>query len=145
MLENVTVIFTDMRIMMGKLKKKTYEANMNIFNNKYGSYISEITGYVSGAQDKNKAADEVAEVFCTKVADEFMKGKKKMSASKMLDLNLFMIYYVFTAIELSKDANAKLINDTLRDKWNSVFGVKIDYTEYQEIYDSFNEKLFGLF
>lgn len=145
MLDGVGVMFDDMNIMMGKLKKKSYESNMNVFQNKYGHYIEEMIGYVGRAEDKEKAAGELSESFCKQISDLFVNSRGKVSGRKQIDINLFMIYYVFPAIRLVPNDNTKLICDCLCAKWNDTFKTSISYTEYSKIYESFNEKLFGLF
>ena len=57
-----------------------------------------------------------------------------------------MIYFVFPSIIELEDANSKVLCDAIRDEWrkrtdNPVF----DYTTYEDLHGSFQEKLFGIF
>ena len=62
------------------------------------------------------------------------------------DLNFFMIYYVFPAILLTEHDDAKLIADYLCSRWGEKFkNSKIQYTDYDSLYVSFREKIFGIF
>ena len=62
------------------------------------------------------------------------------------DLNFFMIYYVFPAILLTEHDDAKLIADHLCSRWGEKFkNSKIQYTDYDSLYVSFREKIFGIF
>lgn len=148
MLDNVTVIFEDMKDMMYKLgrhKKKSYENNMMEFRNKHGHYFIEMTKYVASAENKEMAATEIADCFCNQCAAQFKNEKGKVKARYQADINLFLIYYVFPAISLLLDDNGNLISDKLCEKWNETFNQKIGHADYQSIHDSFNEKLLGLF
>ena len=63
-----------------------------------------------------------------------------------MDLNFFMIYYVFPAILMTQNDNAKLMADTLCETWGKSFkDSKIGYTDYDTLYESFKEKIFGIF
>ena len=63
-----------------------------------------------------------------------------------MDLNFFMIYYVFPAILMTQYDDAKLMADTLCETWgNSFKGAKIGYTDYETLHESFKEKIFGIF
>lgn len=145
MLDGVINIFEDMNLMMGKLKKKSYENNMNKFRNDFGHYFDEMISYVSEATDKQQAAAEVAECFCNQAAEKFKNKRGKVPGRKQIDINLFMIFYVFPAIKLITHDDTTLICDTLCQKWNETFKSSISYSEYNKIYESFNEKLFGFF
>lgn len=145
MLENVVTLFEDMNLMMGRLKKKSYEHNMNVFREKYNFYFDEMVAYVENSEDKDNASKELAECFCGQIAAKFMNKRGKVPGRKQIDINLFMIYYVFPAIRMIPNDNTKLICDNLCAKWNETFKVSIAYTEYNKIYESFQEKLFGFF
>ena len=62
------------------------------------------------------------------------------------DINLFMIYYVFPAILLTGDEEADRLCTGMKEAWNARFSdTNISYTTYDKLYDSFNEKIFGMF
>lgn len=145
MLDNVAEIYTDMNIMMKKLKKKPYETNSESFRNQFNHYFKEMTDYVGAAEDKNAAAAEVGEVFSSKVKERFANKRGKVNIRTTIDLNMFTIYYVFPSILLLEDENSTIVCDNLRDKWNEAFGEHIDYTDYKTLHDSFREKIFGIF
>ena len=90
-------------------------------------------------------AKEISKVFIAAVKERFEK-KGKIKGYIQMDLNFFMIYYVFPAILMTQHEEAKLIADTLCEDWgNSFKDSKIGYTDYDTIYNSFKEKIFGLF
>ena len=60
MLQGIEGIFQDMQIMMKKLKKATYEKNMNAFLEENRHYFDEIALYVAGAEVMEKVAGEIA-------------------------------------------------------------------------------------
>ena len=145
MLENVASMFDDMEIMLKKLKKKTYESRMKEFRTQYNHYVEEMTQYVESADQKEAAAEEVADSFIHQVKSCF-EVKGKIKPRTQADMNFMMIYYVFPAILLTEHEDAKLIADTICSAWGQSFkDSKIGYTTYEHLYESFREKIFGIF
>jgi hypothetical protein len=144
MLENSAELFENRNIMMRKLKKNGYETFMQEFREKHGGVIDKMIASVGEAEDKQQAASEVGSAFAGAVYDAFAK-KGKVKGDVQADLNMFMIYYVFPAIQLTEDAQAITVCDGLKDAWNERFRERISYTTYDKLYDSFREKIFGIF
>ncbi len=143
---NYADMFDNRKQMMKKLKKKNYEANMNDFMGQYDSYLKQMTGHVEVAGDKKKAAQEIADIFVKDVEGRFGDKRGKVKGYVQIDLNFFMIYYVFPAILKTGHENCKMITDTLCTKWGSYFkDSKIGYTDYDTLYNAFREKRFGIF
>ncbi len=147
MLDHVETVFEEMKPMMKKLKKKTYETNMEEFLEKHGHYFYEMTDHVGNVDDKSAAADELARTFTEKVEKAYISPKKgRIEPVVQLDLNFFMIYYIFPAILKTEHEDARLVADHLRDEWNRRFkDSNIQYTDYDSLYASFREKIFGIF
>lgn len=147
MLDHVETIFDDMKPMMKKLKKASYKNNMELFLDRHGHYFREMTDVVGSAEDKDAAAAEVAAVFVDSVEKAFSSPKKgKIDGVIQLDLNFFMIYYVFPAILKTEHSDAVLIADSLRDEWGNRFAdSRIQYTDYDSLFAAFREKIFGIF
>ena len=145
MLEQVTGMFDNMKLMLKKVKKKSYEQNMKEFKHQYGICIDDMLVYIEKREDKEEAAKEISLEFCEKVKEKFsVKGKIK--GVVQMDLNMFMIYYMFPAILSSYRDHTKLFADILCETWGSVFkDSKISYADYDTIYNSFSEKIFGIF
>ena len=144
MLDHVETIFDNMTGMIRKLKKASYRKNMEIFQEKNGYFFREMVQYTEQSEDKETAAREIAERFTGAVWDGFSK-RGKMNSLTQMDLNLFMIYYVFPAILLTEDEDAVLIADRIRDTWAAKFkDSNIQYVDYDKIYESFQVKLFGI-
>ena len=141
MLDHIETIFDEMKPMMKKLKKKNYKENMDGFLNRHGHYFYEMTALTAGADDKEKKAEEIASLFADSVEKKFTSPKKVIQ----LDLNFFMIYYVFPAILLTEHEDARLIADRIRDEWSRRFkDSDIQYSDYDTIYAAFREKIFGI-
>ena len=146
MLDNIVVIFDDMKNMMRHLKKKSYERNMEQFLKKHGHYIKEMTDYVEAAPDKKGAACEMGKVLAEAVKEAYKQGAKdKVPTYVQADLNFFMIYFVFPAILKTEYEERKLIADSICEEWNACFKCNIGYTDYDALYASFREKIFGIF
>lgn len=144
MLDRVETMFDHMRPMLKKVKKKQYEENMKAFRQEYGHYFFEMTDYMK-IDEKEIMAQEIAKVFVTSVKEKFEK-KGKIRGYVQMDLNFFMIYYVFPAILMTQHEEAKLIADVLCKTWGETFkDSKIGYSDYDTIYNSFQEKILGLF
>ena len=145
MLDGVEKIFDQMKPMMKKLKKASYEHNMEGFRRENGHYFREMVDYVEEAGQKEEAAKEIAVLFTEKVGEKF-GGKKKISGILQADLNFFMIYYVFPSILLTGSDYAKTTADAVCAEWGNRFkDSKINYADYDTIYKGFREKVFGIF
>lgn len=145
MLDHIELIFTDLELMLKKLKKLSYEENMKRFRKEQGHFIDEMIGYVKSSSDTEAAAKEIGKVFSDGVFDAFsVNGRIK--GRKQADLNFFMIYYVFPAILLTDEDCSAVICDSLRDEWNARFDdTNINYTTYDRLYSTFRNKIFGIF
>lgn len=145
MLEQVASIFDNMVAMLKKLKKKTYESRMAGFREMYGHFFTEMTDYVDDQEDKEAAAQEVADAFVQEVKSH-AEVKGKIGGRKQVDMNFFMIYFVFPAILLTEHENAKEIADAICATWGKTFkNSEIGYTTYDILYSSFRNKIFGIF
>ena len=147
MLANVSSMFDNMTAMLKKLKKKSYEENYKQFWRTNMNYFFEMTDYVGAADNKDAAAEEIATIFVDSVHEKFAAGpKKKISGSVQTDMNFFMIYYVFPSILKTQHDDCKLIADTICAMWRIRFkNSEIGYTDYDTLYKSFKEKIFGIF
>jgi hypothetical protein len=145
MFDQSAVMFTGYRTKLRKIRKKTYEERFAVFFEENKGTFEDMTQYIKGRDDKEVAAAEVANIFAENVFSEYAPGGR-LSASDATDLSLFMIYFVFPSILELDDANSKVLCDAIRDEWrrrtdNPVF----DYTTYEDLHGSFQEKLFGIF
>jgi len=144
-LENVEEIFTDLKLMLGKLGKASYEKNMVKFRQEHGHFIDEMIGYIKTAEDESSAINEVAATFVNGISEAFsVNGKIK--GRQQADMNLYMIYYVFPAILLTDEECADKLCTGIKEKWNATFAdTNISYTTYDKLYEAFREKIFGMF
>lgn len=160
MLEQAGSMFDDMEGMLNRIKKKVYKERMDYFCRKNEQLLSEMTGYAERAENQNQvenedqdqvekldeAAAQVAKAFADAVEARFAK-RGKISGRSQMDINLFMIYFVFPAILLTKSDCAVSLADAIRDEWRGRFrdSAQLDYTTYEEISETFKEKFLGLF
>lgn len=146
MLDHVETMFDNIPDMLKKLKKKTYEPNMKLFQEKNGSYLNEMTDYVRDNEDKDTAVNQIAKVLADAATNRFTGKNGKIKSRQQADLNFFMIYYVFPAILLTGSEYANQIADAICKEWGARFkDSKISYTDYDSIYNTFNEKILGIF
>ena len=131
---NVDKIFEDVAFLSKVHNKKAYEANTNRFKEERYQELSDLVN----AEDVGAEAQK----FCEDVFIAFKKFGKVRGADQM-NLNYFMIYYVFPTI-LCEEQEGKTICDTLKATWNSYFKCNIDYTDYNTLYEGFQTKIFGI-
>ncbi len=145
MFDNSAAMFDGFKTKLKKIKKKTYEERFEVFFAENRATFEDMTQYVKGREDVEVAADEVANIFAENVFAEYADGGK-LSGNDRTDLSLFMIYYVFPSILKLGDVNSKLLCDRIRDEWRRrTDNPALDYTTYEDLHGSFQEKLFGLF
>ncbi len=144
MLQQVETIFENMAPMLKGLKKKTYEANMKSFREKNNEFFFSLMDQLK-AGNKEVIAQHLSNSFVAAVKQIFEKNGK-IKGNLQMDLNFFMIYYVFPSILMTQSDDAKLMADTLCETWGKSFkDSKIGYTDYDKLYESFKEKIFGIF
>lgn len=145
MLEQVGEVFQNYQALMEfrTAKKSVYEEYMRQFQRNHGHLLREMTDYVEMAEDKERAADEVADAFLDATEKQFQK-RGRISGRVKADLGFFMIYYVFPAILLTGQTEARRTADHLRDTWNRRMKEKLTYADYDTIHASFQDKLFGI-
>jgi hypothetical protein len=148
MLEQAGTMFDNMEAMMYRLKKKAYKERMGEFREKNQEILAEMTELVERAEEseRDEMAAQTAKAFADAVEARFAK-RGKISGRSQMDINLFMIYFVFPAILLTQSEYAGLLADAVRDEWRGRFrdSAQINYTTYEEIYSTFQEKFLGLF
>ena len=148
MLEQAGTMFDNMEAMMYRLKKKAYKERMGEFREKNQDILAEMTELVERAEEseRDEMAAQTAKAFADAVEARFAK-RGKISGRSQMDINLFMIYFVFPAILLTQSEYAGLLADAVRDEWRGRFrdSAQINYTTYEEIYSTFQEKFLGLF
>ncbi len=145
MFDNSASMFDGFKTKLKKIKKKTYEERFEAFFAENKATFEDMTQYVKGREDVEVAADEVANIFAENVFAEYASAGK-LSGSERTDLSLFMIYYVFPSILKLGDVNSRLLCDRVRDEWRRrTDNPAFDYTTYEDLHGSFQEKLFGLF
>ena len=148
MLEQAGTMFDNMEAMMYRLKKKAYKERMGEFREKNQEILAEMTELVERAEEseRDEMAAQTAKAFADAVEARFAK-RGKISGRSQMDINLFMIYFVFPAILLTQSEYAGLLADAVRDEWRGRFrdSAQINYTTYEEIYSTFQEKVLGLF
>ena len=105
-----------------------------------------MTEAVEEAGDQTAEAEKLAGLFAD-VAESLFSKRGKISSRKQVDINCFMIYYIFPAILLTQSACAVILADAIRDEWRKRFknSRQLAYTDYDTIYKSFNDKIFGMF
>lgn len=144
MLDNPELIFTDLELMLRKLKKSSYEANMKKFRESHGDFIDKMIRSVCDSDDRDVASEAVANDFAEGIFDAFSRNGK-IGGRKLADMNFFMIYYIFPAILLTGEDCADDLCKAVKMAWNEKFNTNIGYTDYDTLYSSFRNKIFGIF
>lgn len=145
MLNDIEKMFSNRKEMLQHLGKKVYEKNMTEFLKQNQHYYEEMIRYVDSVSDKETAVKEIGICFVDGVESAFAAGRKnKISARTQMDLNLFMVYYGFPGLLKTGHPECRMIAEGIRREWSSRFkNSDIGYTDYDSLYNSFTEKLFG--
>lgn len=145
-MEHMELMFEDMDRMLKKLKKSSYQEYSREFTSRHGHLFEEMTTYVKEGESKEAQAEEIGRKITRDVREAFASRRGKINSGVQANLNLFMIFYVFPTLLKTGDADAKLIADAVCDVWAREFkGNNIQYTDYDTLYNSFRNKIFGLF
>lgn len=146
MQERIKEMFDKMYPMTDGLKKKAYEKWMAEFRERHGQTLQEMAEIVEKASNREDEAKNMAGMFADVVEHLFSK-RGKISSPRQVDINCFMIYYVFPAILLTQNECSRMLADALRDEWRVRFknSSQLEYTDYDTVHGSFNEKIFGMF
>lgn len=145
MLQGIERIFENKEEMLKHLKKKSFEKNTQEFLDKNGHFFREMVNYTEQAEDKKKATEEIGQSIVDAVKQTFTNKRGKIDGRTQIDLNFFMIYFVFPSI-LQTGEYGTVIADGVRDVWSHSFkDGDIQYTDYDTLYNSFREKIFGIF
>lgn len=141
MLEQAGTMFDNMEAMLNRIKKKVYKERMEQFREKNRVILAEMTDLA----EQGKAA-QVAKALADAVESRFAK-RGKISGRSQMDINLFMIYFVFPAILLTESEAAVPLADAIRDEWRGRFrdSAQLNYTDFNELSGTFQEKFLGLF
>lgn len=133
---DVEKIFADVAFLSKIHSKKDYEAWMKNFNDNRYELLSNL---VSGQDTTSEA-----KTFCEDVTNAFKKFGK-VRGTDLMNLNYFMIYYVFPAIQMNEE-NEKAIRicDTLKEVWNTHFKSNINYSDYDSLMEGFQTRIFGI-
>ena len=144
MLDHVEMMFDGMNHMIQDLRKSSYQENMEMFRQNNGHFFQEMMQYMKQSTDKEAATKEIADCITDAVKNSFSK-KGKIRLRTQMDLNLFMIYYVFPAILLTESEDAVLVAEHIRETWAAKFkNSNIQYADYDRIYESFQDRIFGI-
>ena len=166
MLEQAGAMFDDMAGMLSRIKKKIYGERMAYFRQKNEPILTEMVRFVEQAgvqkeaevqkevevqkeevaQKQREAAAQVAKALADAVEARFAK-RGKINGRTRMDINLMMIYYVFPAILLTESECAVPLADAIRDEWRGRFrdSEQLRYTTYEELSNTFQEKILGMF
>ena len=145
MFDHTASMFDGFRTKLKKIKRKTYEERFSAFFDENRGCFEDMIQYVKGREDKETASAEVANIFAENVFAEYAT-KGKLQGGLSVELSLFMIYFIFPSILKLGDADSKVLCDAIRDEWRRrTDNPDFDYTTYEDLHGSFQEKLFGLF
>ncbi|MCR5475480.1 MAG: hypothetical protein K6F28_09815 [Lachnospiraceae bacterium] len=145
MFDQTASMFEGYKTKLRKIKKKTYEERFETFFGENRQCFEDMLQYIKGRDDMEVAAKEVANIFAENVYSEYGKGGR-LSGDVRTDLSLFMIYFIFPSILNLSDTNNRILCDAIRNEWRErTDNPAFDYTTYEDLHGSFQEKIFGIF
>lgn len=130
-------LFVNKDKMISHLNKKRYEEYFNDFKNEHSALLQEMID----AEAKNQLVCD----FATEVKEAFVNKRGKIGGIEQMNLNLFMIYYVFPLLlELDKEKGTVLVK-LIIDNWGKYFNDPImGYMTYEEVMSNFKTTIFGI-
>ena len=135
---NVEKIFEDAGQLSKVNNKKAYEANLEMFKDNRYKMLNDLV------EADDSKLQEQAKQLCEDVTAAFKKFGK-VRGGDLMNLNYFMIFYVFPSIlQMEENEKAIRICDILKDTWNSHFKSNISYTDYETLAEGFQAKFFGM-
>lgn len=144
-MEHMEMMYEDMERMLKKLKKPSFEKNSQEFTERYGHFFMEMTRDVNQAEDKMAAAKGIGKQLTEDVRRAYSNKRGKINSGDQANLNLFTIFYVFPTLLRTGNEDARLIADEICSAWAKEFkGNNIQYTDYDTLYQSFRNKIFGI-
>ncbi len=146
--ENYGILFENTKPYMKRMNQKKFTENFTQFTEDYGYLFRGMVEYVGNAGEKEAAAREIGDAIADAARQAHGKGPEgKVPGSVQTDLNMFMIIYVFPSILHTEHADAETTADGVLAAWNEkkTAGPDISYIGYDQIYDGFKRKLFGIF
>ena len=132
---NIDKIFESYEPFSRITTKKEYENRMSTFQAERYAYLRELTEATDMAVASN--------AFCDGVHEKFKKFGK-VRTGELMDLNCFLIYYIFPSILKNEGERAASICNTLKDTWNSRFKCDINYTDYDSLMGGFKKRILGI-
>ena len=132
---NIDKIFESYEPFSRITTKKEYENRMSTFQAERYAYLRELTEATDIAV--------ASKTFCDGVHEKFKKFGK-VRTGELMDLNCFLIYYIFPSILKNEGERAAAICNTLKDTWNSRFKCDINYTDYDSLMGGFKKKILGI-
>lgn len=148
--EGMEHIFDRMPEMLRKLKKASYKSNMEAFLEEHRHRFVRMILTAATSDDPGRTAGEIADAFVDCIEAAYFPGGKR-NARTRTDMTFFMIYYVFPAIlkigeEGGSGEAAAIMADALCGVWSDrISDHRISYTTYDRLYETFREKIFGIF
>ena len=145
MFDSTDIMFDKYQRKMGKVKKRDYEIYSEEFMTENRACLEEMLQYVNAREDRQLAAKEVATVLFDNVTRQLGKFGK-LRRNTVIDLSIYMIYYLFPSILKLENESSTLLCDAIRDEWRiRSKNENYNYASYDEVYKGFKEKLFGFF
>ncbi len=139
-------LFENKKKLIFKLKKEKYAAYMNYFRKENRPFFTYVNDRMEQAQEKEEEAKKLAAKFVGDVTQIYNPGKTSFFGDSIFDYNLLMVYYVFPALALELQDNGRLLAGKICEEWKRRFiNGNIGVSDYDTIYGSFREKIFGIF
>lgn len=144
MIENTEALFYGSEGIIQVKSKKEYEGAMEFFKNHGAVEMDKILGAIDEATDKDAACAEFAQELVEKVKETFSKrGKIKMG--RQMEINLYMVYYIFPYILMAEKDYSQGLCDKLQEVWAKSFkNSDIKYATYDSILGGFQTRILGI-
>ncbi len=138
-------IFEDMELLIKNPNKVTYDLYFQKFCEKNNSFFNLMLSDIENSTNKEEASSDVSNRFIEAIRSVYGNKKGVIKGYHLVDINMFMIQYVFPAIlKLDSEYNSLLV-ENICENWSSTFkGSKLQHTTYETIFNGLKNKFMGI-
>lgn len=156
-MQSLEIMFSEVEIYNKLFRAKTYVDSVEKFYGKYGSIFEKMNSDVENEAEKlaeilvesekvskpvQDIIDSVAKEFVDKSKTILVINGKHPNGRRMMEVNIYMVMYVFPGIIAVKGRYSVNIAETIATMWNGTFkNTNLSCSDYDNINSGFRRKL----
>ncbi len=145
MKSEILSIFEDMEMFIKNLNKTTYDTNFHKFYEKHNIFFHSLLSDIENYDNKEDAANDLSMRFIEAVRSTYGNKKGVIKSYFLVDINMFVIQYIFPAIMKVESEYNLLLVESLRENWSTTFkGSNLQHTTFETIFSGLKNKFLGI-